>query len=141
LAKDLQSLIRLHDWQVDEKQRALADLLRVVAALEENTRQLEQSVIDEQKFAAQVPDEAGMYYGNFATTVILRREGLSKAIEETEQQILDAREILREAYRELKKYEVAQEHRDARELTENNRREQMVLDEMGIQAFARRRDS
>ena len=30
MAKDLHNLIRLHDWQVDEKQRALADLLRVL---------------------------------------------------------------------------------------------------------------
>lgn len=140
MAQDLHSLIRLHDWQVDEKQRALADLLRVVAALEEQVRQLEESVIEEQKFAADVPEEAGMYYGNFAESVILRREGLAGAIEETEKQILEAREVLREAYRELKKYEVAQEHRDSRELLETNRREQTVLDEMGVQAFARRRD-
>ncbi|MCG8510304.1 MAG: flagellar FliJ family protein [Rhodospirillales bacterium] len=114
--------------------------MRVVAALEEQARQLEESVIEEQKFAAEVPEEAGMYYGNFANTVILRREGLAGAIEETEQQILEAREVLREAYRELKKYEVAQEHRDAAELLENSRQEQTALDEMGLQAHARRRD-
>ena len=138
MAKDIHSLIRLHDWQVDEKRRALAELLGAVSALEGRARKLESDLVSEQKAAADQPDESGLYYGNYAEVVILRREELAGAIAEVEKQILDARDILSEAYRELKKYEVVQENRDARELAETERREQIVLDELGIQAFVRK---
>ena len=138
MAKDIHSLIRLHDWQVDEKRRALAELLGAISALEGQARKLESDLISEQKAAADQPDESGLYYGNYAEVVILRREELTGAIAEVEKQILDARDILSEAYRELKKYEVVQENRDARDHAETERREQIVLDELGIQAFVRK---
>ena len=51
-----------------------------------------------------------------------------------EQQVAEAREKLDEAYRELKKYEVAQETRDLRQAREEARQEQIELDEIGLQA-------
>lgn len=137
MPKDLHSLIRLHDWRVDEKQRALADLLGAVAALEARVRQLEEELLHERTIAAELPDEAGLYFGRFATAVIDRRKELDKAIDEVEEQIAEARDNLREAYRELKKYELAQASRDALEAAERNRREQIQLDEIGIQTHLR----
>ena len=139
MAKSLRSLIRLHDWDVDEKRRVLSEYLGQIAVLEERARKLEESVIKEQKVAAEVPGEAGLYYGNFANLVIQRREQLAEAAAAVEKQIVQARENLRQAYRELKKYETAQANRDARELAESNRREQIDLDEIGIQGFLRKR--
>jgi len=135
LAKNIHSLIRLHDWEVDEKRRALGDLLRTVTALEERAQKLEDDMVAEQKAAAESPAEAGMYYGNYAEVVIVRREEFAKAIAEVEEQILEARDVLAEAYRELKKYEVVQENRDAAERAEIARRDQIMLDDLGIQAF------
>ncbi len=139
MAKSLRSLIRLHDWDVDEKRRALAEFLGQIAVLEARARRLEEDLVKEQKAAAETPGEAGLYYGNYADAVIQRREQLAKAAAEVEGQITEARETLREAYRQLKKYETAQANRDAREETEANRLEQMDLDEIGIQGFLRKR--
>lgn len=140
MAKGLKSLIRLHDWDVDEKQRALTDLLNQIAVLEARARKLEEDLVKEQKIAAASPGEAGLYYGNFADMVIRLREQLAKAAADVDAQIAEARENLWEAYRELKKFETAQANRDARELAESNRLEQIQLDEIGIQGFLRRRD-
>lgn len=143
MAKHLKNLIRLNDWQVEEKQRALADLLNAVAALEAKRRQLEEEMVRERKAAAEAPGEIGIYYGNFAKAALTRRRALEKAIAEGEAEVAAARDRLREAYRELKKYEVAQAQRDAREAAERDHREQLFLDEIGIQAFVRKgkRDS
>ena len=138
MAKDLHSLIRLHDWQVEEKQRALADLLAAVTALETRARDLEEELLREQKVAAAAPAEIGLYYGNFAKAAITRRKALARAIAEAEAETAAARDKLREAYRELKKYAVAQDHRDSRQAAERGRREQIFLDELGIQAFLRK---
>ncbi|MBL6945273.1 MAG: flagellar FliJ family protein [Rhodospirillales bacterium] len=135
MVKDIHSLIRLHDWEVDEKRRALGELLGAVAALEARARKLEEDLVAEQKAARETPSEAGMYYGNYAEVCIQRRAEFVQAIAEVEKQILEAQEILAEAYRELKKYEVVQANRDAAELAELARREQMWLDELGIQKF------
>ena len=139
MAKSLRSLIRLHDWDVDEKRRVLTSLLGQIEVLEERGRRLEASVIREQKVAAETPGESGLYYGHFANLVILRREQLAEAKAAIEKQIVEARENLRQAYRELKKYETAQANRDKREQAEDNRREQIDLDEIGIQGFLRKR--
>jgi len=136
--KDLHSLIRLHDWQVEEKQRALADLLAAVMALETRARNLEEELLNEQKVAAAAPAEIALYYGAFAKAAIARRKVLAKAIADAEAEAAAARDRLREAYRELKKYAVAQEHRDIRETAERDRKEQIFLDELGIQAFLRK---
>jgi len=138
VGKDIRSLIRLHDWEVDEKRRALGDLLGTASALEARAQQLEDDLVVEQKAASESPAEAGMYYGNFAEACIARREEFAKSIAEVETQILEAREILAEVYRELKKYEVVQANRDAAETAETARRDQIMLDELGIQAFLKR---
>jgi len=138
VAKHLKNLIRLNDWQVEEKQRALGDLLNAVAALEAKRRQLEEELVRERKAAAEAPSEIGIYYGNFAKAALVRRRALEQAIAEGEAEVAAARDRLREAYRELKKYEVAQAQRDAREAAERDHREQLFLDEIGIQAFVRK---
>ena len=139
MAKNLNGLIRLHQWMVDEKRRKHGELLKMLAELEDQTRRLEIEVIDEQKAAANAPETAGFLYGNYARQVIERRARLAKSIAIMETQIAGAREELNETYRELKKFQVAQEVRDRRAALEAARRDQSVLDEVGLGMHRRRR--
>lgn len=139
MAKNLKGLIRLHQWVVDEKRRTLGDLLKLIAELEDQVRRLEAEVVAEQKAAANAPETAGFLYGNYARHVIERRERLAKSIASAERQIAAAREELNEAYRDLKKFQVAQEVRDRRAVLAAARREQNVLDEVGLGIHRRRR--
>ncbi len=136
---NLNSLIRLHEWRVDEKRRTLGDLLRVVGDLETRARRLEEDLANEQGVARASPDEAGFMYGHYARAVILQRERIAESIAATERKIAAAREALNEAYRDLKKYELAQRARDGRAAGERERAEQLVLDELGIQGYLQRR--
>jgi flagellar export protein FliJ len=135
---DLHNLIRLHEWQVDEKRRRLGELLRVLDDLENRLKRLEEEVVREQHVAAQDPSGAGFLYGNYAEAVIERREKLKESIARAEAEIARARDDLREAYRDLKKYEIAQRNRDQRAAAEAARKEQVVLDELGIQGYRQR---
>ena len=139
MAGNLNSLIRLHKWRVDEKRRALGDLLGVVADLERQARRLEDDLKNEQDVARASPNEAAYMYGNYAHAVILHRERIADAIAATEGKIVVAREALNAAYRNFKKYELVQGARDTREARERERAEQMVLDELGLQAYRQRR--
>ncbi len=139
MAEELHSLIRLHQWGVDEKRRKLAELLRHLADLENQGVRLEEELVQEQQTASASPGEAGYLYGNYAEAVIARRERIAGEVAETEERIAAAREELNEAFRELKKYEIAQENRDKIEARELSLKEQADLDELGIKGFIRKR--
>jgi flagellar protein FliJ len=135
MAKNLNTLIRLNEWTVDERRRELGQVLRALADLEDGLERLRQELTKEQNAVMASPEEAGFFYGNYAQAVIGRRQSLNDGIQRMEAQIAAARERLNEAYRELKKFEVAQKTRDAREARELARREQGVLDEIGLTLF------
>lgn len=139
MAKNLNTLIRLNDWTVDERRRELGLVLRALAELEDGLERLRQEVVKEQNAVMASPAEAGFFYGNYAQAVIGRRQTLNDGIRRMEAQVAAARERLNEAYRELKKFEVAQKTRDEREARELARREQGILDDIGLTLFRLKR--
>lgn len=139
MAGKLRGVIRLNRWNVDEARRRLGQILRARDDLERRARDLETQLGAEQKIAAVAPVEGGLLYGNYARWVIERRRQLAAAIDEIEKNVAAVREQLREAYRELKKYEVAEAARERQKQKELDRREQFELDEVGAQGARRRR--
>ena len=139
MARDLHTLIRLNEWTVDQRRRALGDVLASLASLETGLEQLREELIKEQTIVRSSPEEAGFFYGNYATAVIIRREDLNQGILRMEEQVAEAREKLNDAYRDLKKYEIVQKSRDTREALELVRREQETLDEIGLQGYRRKK--
>lgn len=131
MAKNLGGLIRLHEWNVDQKRRKLGELLNLLADLEEQAIGLEEEVKSEQRVASASPAVAGLLYGNYAMGVIERRRRIAESIAKTEETVAAAREDMREAFMILKKFQTAQDNRDRREADELNRKEQAILDEIG----------
>jgi flagellar export protein FliJ len=138
MVKDLKTLIRLNEWTVDERRRELGDVLGSLESLENGLRRLRDELLREQQAAQSSPEEAGFFYGNYAAAVIQRRHHLDAGIAQMEIKVSEARERLEEAYRDLKKYEVAQENRDLEMAKETARREQIEMDELGLQAHRRK---
>lgn len=131
MAKSLGGLIRLHEWNVDQKRRKLGELLNLLADLEDQAIGLEEEVKSEQRVASASPAVAGLLYGNYAMGVIERRRRIAESIAKNEETVAAAREDMREAFMILKKFQTAQDNRDRREADELNRKEQAVLDEIG----------
>ena len=139
MADKLKTLVRLHEWAVDEKRRKLAELLRLLNELERQANDLEAELKREQAIAATSPEEAGHFYGTYAQTVILRREHIAQSIAQAEDHVGAAREELKEAHQELRKFEITMENREKRRARERDRLEQLELDEIAAQAHRRKR--
>ena len=135
MAQDLNTLIRLNEWTVDERRRELGDVLASLAELEWGLLRLREELAREQGVVQASPEEAGFFYGNYAQAVIERRHRLNAGISRMEEEVAQARDKLNEAYRELKKFEIAQDLRDTHETQELARKEQIDLDELGLQAY------
>ena len=132
--KPFQSQIRLHKWTVDEAQRRLGELMRLADRLRQDLADLEAEAIREQAAALQSL-EASMTYGAYAARVIERREKLNRSIVEVDGQVEQAREALKDAFAELKKFELAAEAAEERARKKRDAREQTTLDEVAIGIF------
>ena len=139
MAKGLETLSRLNEWNVEQKRRKLGEIMGLIDRCEGEARKLEEDLVKEQAAAASSPSEAGFLYGNFAERVIDRRAIIQLSIQPVETQADEAREEVSEAYRDLKKYEKALEARKKREEKEIERKEQIVIDEVATQAFIQKR--
>ena len=136
--KDLHTLIRLRKWDVDEKQRALAVLLRAEEAVIARQEALEAEIKNEMVLAAKLPaDQRQTLYG-YLKRCEGHRAALASALADVRQRIAKAQEDLAEAYRRLKTFEVTQEQRDLAEEREENRLETIDLDEIGLNLHRRK---
>jgi flagellar export protein FliJ len=137
-AKDLHTLIRLRKWEVDEKQRAVAALLRREEAVLAAQRALAEEIEREKAFVGQADVQATFTFSAYLERCEERRQDMDKALAEVRHMIDAARDELAEAYRRLKTFEVTQEQREDAEEKEFNRREQIDLDEIGLNLHRRR---
>jgi flagellar export protein FliJ len=130
------SQIRLHKWHTDEARRELADLERLEAGLRADLAGLEAEVAREAALSLAL--EAQVTIGAYAAAVVLRREKLGRSIAEVVERVAEARERLRDAFAELKKFELAAEAAAARLRRAAERREQVALDEVALNQFRRK---
>ncbi|MCH8189382.1 MAG: flagellar FliJ family protein [Proteobacteria bacterium] len=133
----LDSLIRLHRWKLEEKRRVLADLESLMDELRTRAGDLEVEILDEQKAAAG-SEEAGFAYAAYATQAIHRRGILAQSAAELEGKIEAARDDVKEAFQEAKKYEIAQERKLERERIVMARRERIAEDDVALDIFRRK---
>lgn len=132
--KSRESLIRLKQFQVDERRRQVSQIESMVDEFKRMARELDDQIASEQKRVG-ITDETHFAYPTFAKAAAQRRDNLLNSAEELNEQLENAREELREALEELKKFELLEERDQIRERGEREAREQDELDEIA----ARRR--
>ena len=138
--KGLDSLIRLHRWQLDEKRRHLVELERLTQHLAARIRDLDVEIRNEQQVAGS-STEAAMTYGDYVQATIGRRVKLDASLAELQSQRVVAKEEMAEAYRELKKYELVKARNQRLANKRRQHQEQQVMDEVGLNLFRRRDDA
>lgn len=136
--KDLHNLIRLRKWDVDEKQRALAVLLRHEEAVIERQQALEDEIASEIAFANTAPVELRGTLSGYIARSDEKRARLAAALHEVQIRVAQAQDHLAESYRRLKTFEVTQENRDKVEAAEEDRRQEIDLNEIGMNLYRRR---
>jgi flagellar FliJ protein len=132
------SQIRLQKFRLDEIQRQVAELDRLAVRLKGDLAGLEAEACAEQE-AAKHSADAGFAYGAYAAHLVDRRRKLMKSIDEVEVELAQAREQLRDAFAELKKYELAAAAAVERANKRREARDQVNLDEIALGIFRRRK--
>ncbi|MBM08677.1 MAG: hypothetical protein CMF69_03755 [Magnetovibrio sp.] len=137
MTKGIRTLARVIQWRVDECRRNLGVLMKELENLEANRNALDSELVREQQVALDDPNEAGVLYGNYVEHAVNRRDIIDENIRAKEEEVEIAAEELKVNYRELKKYEVVRDRRLQREQAEEAQRDQIELDEIGIETYRR----
>src|SRR5215208_8343442 len=129
--KSLETLIRLKKFQVDEKRRRVAQIEGMIAEFERMGVDLEREIKAEQERAG-IHDPAHFAYPTYAKAAMIRRENLKRSADALRVQLDDAKSALGESFDEMKKLELLDERDQMREREEEEAREQVELDSIGL---------
>jgi flagellar export protein FliJ len=136
---NLNPLIRLRKYRVEEKQKILADLFRQAEKIESRKSFLLKQKDEEQDIAEEKNDyETLTAFALFAERVRGEIEGLNEEMAKLNVRIGIAQDAMREAFGELKKIEIIQKSRDDEEDKAELKREGQVLDEVALVGFTRK---
>ena len=139
---DLNPLIRLRKYRVEEKQKALAELFRQAELLEARKRTLLGDIAREEAIAlASNAIDAYVTFAAYAARVQTEVENINQGLARLDARIAKAQEDMREAFSEQKKVEIIQRNRDAEEAAKEAQKESNTLDEVGIEVFRRKEDN
>lgn len=137
--KNIDALIKIHAFDLDEKRRALQQIESFRVDIEASLDRLAEQLTTEQDAARN--SEAGIYaYGDYARAVIQRRAALEESLTAVTSQVEEARDAVAQAFETLKKYEITKAGRDSAALAEARRRERILLDELGLSQHSRRKE-
>jgi len=134
--KGLSSLIRLHKWQLEEERKVLAALLSARQDLEDRAAKIRTDMASERQKASNI--NWLFAYPPYADAAYKQLDRLAESVTELEGKIDAAEERVADAFKELKKYEVALERQLERERLEAERRDQILLDEIALNAHRRK---
>jgi flagellar protein FliJ len=137
VTETLDTLIRLHRWQVDERRRAVAELEGLAEKLRQELVKLAEERARESEAAGANLLTRHVYPG-YIRRALQRQKTLEQSLAETEQQIAQARDALAEAFQELKRYEIAQANRERLRMNAAARRERLETDAIAIENYRRR---
>lgn len=138
---NLKPLIKLRKYQVEEKQKILAALLRSVEEIESKKRAILLSIKEERRIAEESDDyETQASFRMYAERAREQVKIYDGEIRKYNFLIDKAQEDMREAFSEQKKIEIIQKEREAEERAEENRKDGARMDEVGISGFLRKED-
>ncbi len=138
--KGIEALIKVHSFELDEKRRSLKQIEEFRQQIEGSLESLADELSDEQAAATQSA-EGTFAYGGFAQAVIKRLTALLESLASVTLQVEAARDAVAASFETLKKYEITKAGRDSAALAEARRRERILLDELGLHAFTRKKSA
>ncbi|MDY0028635.1 MAG: flagellar export protein FliJ [Pseudobdellovibrionaceae bacterium] len=135
---DLEPLIRLRKFRVEEKQKALAELFRQAELLDGRKR----VILDELDYERNLAETGGnidalVAYASYSSRMATEIDRLDGLLSKLDKRIERAQEEMREAFSEQKKAQIIQERREAEARAEQEVKENKNLDEIGIEVFRR----
>ncbi len=138
---NLKSLIKLRRHNVDEKQKALAQLYRDIETIENSKNTL----IERLRSERDVLDKSGTlemyaYFGRFSQNIQRMLERLNLEKQKLETRIAIAQDDIREAFANMKRVEIVQREREKADQKKQDAKEVREMDEIGIENFRRQEE-
>lgn len=127
---DLATLIRLAKLQLDEKRKVLA----AIVAEEDRVKTQKTALLEKletEKKASMQDFEAELSRGSFIGASLKKRDQFDAQLRQLAKLIEAAQDDMRQAFEEVKRYEIAKETRDRKAAKEAQKREGKELDEIG----------
>lgn len=137
---DLQALIRIRKFDVEERQKFLAELYARQDRLTQKKEQLLQQLAEEEANLDAGSVEMMTYFGRFKAMVDDQLDDLAEEMTRLDAQVEVARDAVREAFAELKKVEITEESRVDAAKAAQDKKEGDALDEMALQIFRDKQD-
>ncbi len=134
--KALKTLIRLQRRTLNELRKQLTDLERQRAQLVQASLRLSEELQQEVEFATRMP-EMGNFFGNFSKRIQKRQQDIATEVRKIDVKADDVRRQIADAFSEVKKYEIALENWEREQIAQANRKETILLDDIGIQQHGR----
>ena len=141
--KTLQTLIRVHQWHLEEKRRIVTELETERIKISARLAALEAEIAAEKTFVAQQVDDqyrmSALDFSYYYEEAKQKRGDIQLELQFNGEALSAAMEEVTVAYQELKKYETALEQRLKREALIAAQKEQIRLDDIAIEGFRRRK--
>jgi flagellar FliJ protein len=131
-----ESLIRIATFEVETRQKRLADIVERRMRLETQLAVLHAEGEAEAKHAG-MNAESGWYHVGYADGLRIRKAAIEAEIDAVAAEERGARDALSLAYEEQKKYEHVAEAAHTMQVKEAARRETASLDELGLRRSGR----
>jgi len=135
----LNTLARMHRWELDQLRRHAGELQRQRLALIARDHALSAELERERQIAAEAMEFNN--FGVFAQGVKAQRARLAQAVADLDRQLDALQEQITAAYQEMKRYETLEERQRERVRQSAIQREQAQLDEIGLNVHRRGRDA
>ena len=132
-----EKLVRLREFELDERRRESGDILNEVNMLQDEMNRLNESLKVEQKIASESL-EARFLYNEFASSVIRQREWLTAALKVKEEEYESSREKVVHAYGEMRKAEIVRDEALKAEKQRGQILEQIEVDEITRNIYRRK---
>ena len=122
-------LVRLKEFELDEKRRDAGSILSEINRLTEKKQSLDVSLKQEQDISSSSIEALGQY-SNFASRVKKELEIVDGAIAEVEKAYFEASRLVNAAYQEVRKAEIIRDEAVKKEIEKQRREQQMEMDEV-----------
>ncbi len=133
----LRRLVQIHSWDLEQRRKRLAELEQLAAKTRRQITEIDDQIEEEKQHAALSPDGSQLF-ASFLSVALTRRKRAESRLASLEGSIERTRSEVEQAFQDLKKFEVADEVQEQRRAEEDQRRQQIALDELGLEAHRRR---
>lgn len=137
MKSSLKTLTRIQKFNIDEQRKILVEYQHEEDTLVNKLANLNEEFEREKEFSAQnigVGD-----FGAYLKRYLQEREVLEIALKEIREKIEQVRDIIADMFKEQKTYEIVEDNRRKRSDKDESDKEQKTLDEIGTNAYIKRK--